>query len=282
MKFTKIVFELFMLCIIIAIIAFGYARYIEPYNLKSLELSLEDTKLQIEGKENTLKVAVFSDTHFSQWYTPDDFKDVVSTINGQSPDLILFAGDLIDNFNQYEGSIDEIIGELAKLEAPMGKFAVYGNHDYGGGAEWQYESIMQAGGFTVLAGDYYALEDLKIALIGIDDILIGGGSPDIASWGREDYYNIVICHEPDVVDEVLDDNVNLMISGHTHGGQINVPIYTSKFLPPYGEKYVKGLFEFENPIGTRLYVTKGVGMTKLPFRFMAPPDVSFITLYNDL
>ncbi len=281
LRFTKTVFELFMLCLILAIIAFGYARYIEPFSLKSIELSLEDPKLQTQQADNKLKIAVFSDTHFSDWYTPEDFEKVVQGINEQKPDLVFFVGDLIDNFQTYKGSIEAITTCLNDIQAPLGKFAVYGNHYYGGGAEWEYEGIMQNAGFTVLAGDYYALDDLQLAIIGIDDILIGGGSPEIASWGREDYYNIVLCHEPDVVDEITDYNVNLMISGHTHGGQINIPGYTDKFLPPYGEKYLKGLFEFENHINTKLYVTSGVGMTKLPFRFMAPPDVTYITLYNN-
>ncbi|MBE6033693.1 MAG: metallophosphoesterase [Clostridiales bacterium] len=279
-KFIKTIFELFMLILILITIAFGYARYIEPYQLRTIELSLEDPQLQVSAHENKLKIAVFSDTHFSDWYTTDDFQEVITRINEQSPDMVFFVGDLIDNFNTYTGDVNQIIDCLSRINAPLGKFAVYGNHDYGGGAEWEYEGIMQSGGFTVLTGDYYALDDLKLAIIGIDDILIGGGSPAIASWGREDYYNIILCHEPDIVDEILDYNVNLMISGHTHGGQINIPFYTSKFLPPYGEKYLKGLFEFENHINTKLYVTSGIGMTKLPFRFLAPPDVTFITLYN--
>ncbi|WP_312352858.1 metallophosphoesterase [Aminipila sp.] len=279
-KFIKTIFELFMLILILITIAFGYARYIEPYQLRTIELSLEDPQLQVSAHENKLKIAVFSDTHFSDWYTTDDFEQVITRINEQSPDVVFFVGDLIDNFNTYTGDVNQIIDCLSRINAPLGKFAVYGNHDYGGGAEWEYEGIMQSGGFTVLTGDYYALDDLKLAIIGIDDILIGGGSPAIASWGREDYYNIILCHEPDIVDEILDYNVNLMISGHTHGGQINIPFYTSKFLPPYGEKYLKGLFEFENHINTKLYVTSGIGMTKLPFRFLAPPDVTFITLYN--
>lgn len=280
LKFFKTIFELFMLFLIITIIVFGYARYIEPFNLNSIETSLKAPNLKLESKEDKLKIAVFSDTHFSKWYTVNDFENVITAINQQSPDLVFFVGDLIDNFNSYNGDIDNITASLLKINAPLGKFAIYGNHDYGGGAEWKYESIMKEGGFEVLAGEYYSFDDLHLAIIGIDDILIGNGSPNIASWGRDDYYNIVLCHEPDIVDEILDYNVNLMVSGHTHGGQINIPGYTAKYLPAYGEKYLKGLFEFENDINTKLYVTSGVGMTKLPFRFLAPPDVTFITLSN--
>lgn len=274
-KIIKIFFNLLLLSIILTGIAIGYARYIAPYHLKTIDLSLDAPNLTAESD---IKIAVFSDTHFSDWYTVKDFQKVINTIKDQSPDMIVFAGDLIDYYDQYDGNVDDIINSLSELSAPLGKFAVYGNHDYGGGAEWKYEGIMVKAGFKVLKDEYYPFDKLHLSLIGIDDIVIGSGNPEMASWGRDDYYNIVLCHEPDVVDQMLDYHVNLMISGHTHGGQINLPGYTDKFLPPYGEHYLKGLFNFDNQAATQLYVTSGVGMTKLPFRFMAPPDVTFITL----
>lgn len=270
-KFIKTVFELFMLVVIVSFIAFGYMRFIEPYSLREAELSVDGTKTDLE-------IAIFSDTHFCDWYTVEDFKEVVSKINEKSPDLVFFVGDLIDNYDTFTGDVAAISEALAKINAPLGKFAVYGNHDYGGGAEWEYEGIMEAGGFTVLADEYFVLEDYNICLIGIDDVLIGKGSPETAACGSEYCYNIALCHEPDVADEILDYNVNLMISGHTHGGQVRLPGVTKKMLPFYGEKYIKGLFEFDNEAQTKLYVTSGVGMTKLPLRFMSPPNISFITL----
>lgn len=270
-KIVKTVFELFMLILILGFTAFGYMRFIEPYTLKEVDVSLN-------GGPNDLKIAVFSDTHFSDWYTVEEFREAVSKINEKSPDLVFFVGDLIDNYDTYAGDVEEISEALAEINAPLGKFAVYGNHDYGGGAEWEYESIMTSGGFTVLSDEYFVLSDYNICIIGIDDILIGNGSPETAACGSEYCYNIVLCHEPDIVDEVLDYNVNLMIAGHTHGGQVRIPGITEKMLPPYGEKYIKGLYEFNNSSETKLYVSAGLGMTKLPLRFMAYPDISFLTL----
>lgn len=272
-KYVKTAFEIFILILIIFTTAFGYMRYIEPYTLKEVEISMS-------GSPTELKIAVFSDTHFNNWYTPEDFEDVAEKINAQSVDLVFFVGDLIDHLDEYNGDLDSISNALSKLDASLGKYAVYGNHDYGGGAEWEYEGLMEAAGFTVLVNEEVILEDLGIAITGIDDTLIGEGTAEAASATSDDYYNIVLCHEPDIVDDILGYPVNLMISGHTHGGQINFPGITKRRLPPDGQKYVKGIFEFENDSNTQLYVSKGIGMTKLPLRFMAMPEVTFITLTN--
>lgn len=273
-KFIKTAFEIFILITIVCLIGFGYVRYIEPYTLNEVEETIQGTPID-------LKIAVFSDTHFSNWYTTEDFQQVVEMINNQSPDIVFFVGDLIDNLNEYDGDLTAISDCLAQINAPYGKFAVYGNHDYGGGAEWEYEGIMEAGGFAVLVDEQIILEELGVAITGIDDILIGSGSPEVTKSCSPEYYNIALCHEPDIIDNVLDNPVNLMISGHTHGGQINIFGLVKTMLPPEGQKYVKGFHEFDNEANTTLYVSKGIGMTKLPFRFMAMPEVTFITLTTE-
>ena len=151
-----------------------------------------------------------------------EFDKVLNAIEKMEPDIVVFSGDLIDHYNTYSKDVSIISEKLSEIQAPYGKYAIFGNHDYGGGAENQYESIMEAGGFTVLKNEYYAIKELDLAMIGIDDVLIGYGDPAIASWGRPDYFNIVLSHAPDVIDEVQDYNVDLMISGHTHGRQINL------------------------------------------------------------
>jgi predicted MPP superfamily phosphohydrolase len=84
-----------------------------------------------------------------------------------------------------------------------------------------------------------------------------------------------------VIDDVLDYNVDLMISGHTHGRQINVKFFDDYILPPYGKKYISGLYDFDNERGSQLLVNCGIGMTKLPYRFMSPPELTIITLNGE-
>lgn len=275
-KLIKALFRFVFLLIIIAGIAFAYAKYIEPHMLQTKEVTVQSA-YALNGAKG-LKIAVFADTHFGEYYSTDDFSQVQEAIEKINPDIVIFAGDLIDHYDTYQEDVGLISEELSKIEAPYGKFAVFGNHDYGGGAEHEYKDIMEAGGFTVLKNEYFPLDELEIAIIGIDDVVIGYGNPEIASWGRPDYFNIVLSHAPDVIDDVLDYNVDLMISAHTHGRQINLKFFDERILPPYGKKYVKGLYQFDNARNTQLYVNSGIGMTKMPYRFLSPPEVSYLTI----
>ncbi len=277
-RLIKNIFRFLVLIFLLGLAVICYARYIEPHMLKEKQVTVS-SPFVTEEAEN-LKIVVFGDTHFSDYYTTDDFTKVIESVEKMEPDLIVFCGDLIDHYDIYAGDVDDISDKLSELQATCGKFAIFGNHDYGGGAENEYQNIMEAGGFTVLKNEYYGLDELGIGIIGIDDMLIGYGEPAVASWGRPDYFNLILAHEPDLIDEVQDYNVDLMISGHTHGRQINLKFFDEYILPPYGKHYIQGLYEFSNERKSKLYVNSGIGMTKLPFRFLSPPELTRITLTN--
>ncbi len=275
-KFTRGFFKFLLTTILLITMVYSYSKYLEPNMLKVKEIQLEPSPFSLNERE--LTIAVFSDTHFGYHYDLQDFNKVVEKINEKKPDIIIFAGDLIDSFNQFQGDVEVLSQALANIRSTFGKFAVFGNHDYGGGAERQYTTIMERGGFSVLKNEYFPIDSMGIAIIGIDDYLIGYGKSDIASWARPDFYNIAISHAPDVVDEVMDYNIDLMVSGHTHGRQVNIPPLQSYILPPMGKKYPKGLYTFENHRNTLLYVNSGLGTTQLPVRFLSPPELTFISL----
>ncbi|MDD2218370.1 MAG: metallophosphoesterase, partial [Eubacteriales bacterium] len=210
-------------------------------------------------------------------YNIEDFKRVVKICNEENPDIVIFSGDLIDDIKKYNEDLDLISDEMSRIDAPLGKYAVLGNHDYGSNGSSTYIDIMSSGGFEVLVNEHIFIEEYNIVIFGIDDYLIGYGNPDILTAASPDTCNIVICHEPDIADELTDYNVSVMLSGHTHGGQVYLPFYTKDFLPTYGKKYVRGLYEVgEN--GFPLYVTKGIGTTNLPFRLFSKPEVTIMTL----
>ncbi|MEL7654878.1 MAG: metallophosphoesterase [Bacillota bacterium] len=277
-RLFKSILRIILLILIIGLTVICYARYIEPHLLHKEYLTIQSP--QVTDKADQLKIAVFGDTHFSDYYTTGEFSKVLEAIEEMKPDIVVFSGDLVDHYDIYSEDVGNISEKLSEIQATYGKYAIFGNHDYGGGAENEYESIMEAGGFTVLKNEYYAIDELDLAIIGIDDVLIGYGDPEIASWGRPDYFNIVLSHAPDVIDQVQDYNVDLMISGHTHGRQINLKFFDEYILPPYGKKYIHGLYEFSNERKSKLYVNSGIGMTKLPFRFLSPPELTCITLTN--
>jgi len=278
---SKLLIKLLLLIAIIMIPLFLYARFIEPSRLTTADISL--VKEGSGRSADAITVAVFADTHFSSIYSPNDFEKVIALINARSPDIILFCGDLIDDYSRYEGSTADISEALLRLDASIGKFAVFGNHDHGGGAHRAYHEIMENGGFRVLINESVRFDHIKLILTGIDDFILGNGSTEFVRHTADpDYFNFVFCHLPDVVDDLLEYNIDFMVAAHTHGGQINIPGYTHNFFPPYGRNYTKGIYHFDNDSKTGLYVNSGVATTILPLRFLAPPEITFFSLYiND-
>ena len=137
-----------------------------------------------------------------------------------------------------------------------------------------YPEILAAGGFTLLVNEAVQVGELPLNLIGLDDFLLGNGDlTQVAALTREDCYNLLLCHEPDVLAALTEENIDLALSGHTHGGQVCIPVYGPLVLPPLGEKYVSGRYTLSN--GAALYVTQGVGTTKVPLRLLTPPELVY-------
>lgn len=272
-KLIKTIFILLFIVILLIVGIASYARFVEPQRLTVTNL----TDVSYSMKK-PITVAVFADTHFGFDYSIEDFQKVVDAVNENPPDILLFAGDLIDNLSEYSGSTWEISNKLSEMNANLGKYAVFGNHDYGGGAEWEYESIMNAGGFEVLKNESITFDEYNLRLIGIDDILIGYGNTSIVNKADSTMYNLVLCHEPDILDSIVNSNTDYMFAGHTHGGQICIPFYTETQLPAYGEKYIKGEYAIDNTNETILYVNSGLGTTKIPARLGAVPELTYLTI----
>lgn len=256
------------------IMIYIYARFIEP-ELLTVRYETISTDYIIEDE---IKILQFSDTHISEYFDIDDLNNAIAKINEEKPDIVVFTGDLIDQFNNYENkeNIHEIWESLCSINAPI-KYAIYGNHDYGGGAERVYKEIMEKGGFKLLINEKEELPQYNINFIGMDDSIFGEYEPELISdYMDEGMYNIILSHEPDVADKFLEYSIDLFLAGHSHGGQINLPFVN--YLPSLGDKYVRGFYDFENVRQTKVYVNIGLGTSTIPMRFMAAPELSVITL----
>lgn len=271
MKLLNKIFKLIILTIIICLLMFSYARYIEPYMLrvKNVDLKVKDIK--------DCRIVFFTDTHFGKLYSQSNIDKIVKKINNQNPDIVIFGGDLLDNYARDYSLLDtnSLQKSLNKIEAKYGKYAVFGNHDYGGGASRVYEKIMNGGGFKVLKNESSYINDLNLNIIGYDDYLLGNTKKSDYKI-EENKFNLVVTHEPDVVELVTSSSENFILSGHSHGGQVTIPFLTEKILPVGARKYVKGLYA-ENNVGindsTKMYVSSGIGMTGIPLRFLNPPEI---------
>lgn len=272
----KFFYFLFIIFLIIAVV-FIYARFIEPNLLTVHYENIQSSR--INGGQDKIKILQFSDMHISKYFNDKDIKKVVEKINAENPDIVFFTGDLIDEYSSYEkkDNINEIWEELSLINAPLGRYAIYGNHDYGGGAERAFREIIENSGFILLKNEKIKLEDYNINIIGMDDSIFGEIEKEkIIESLDDDRYNIVLSHEPDVVDYMLEYNIDLFLSGHSHGGQVNIPFI--KYLPALGKKYTSGMYTFSNFRQTMLYVNIGLGTSKIPMRFMAPPELTVLTL----
>ena len=269
-RLIKRVFILILVLCIVSGFTAAYAFFVEPNQLKTETVSINSDNIG----EN-IKIAVFADTHFGAGYTINNFNKVIDEINKADVDFVLFAGDLIDNFNTYQGDVSEISSKLREIKAKRGKYAVFGNHDYGGGAQNYYKGIMESGGFNVLVNQSVNFNSLNFRITGVDDFLIGYGNKEIVNNLSKDKFNFILCHEPDVFDSFNKEKVDAMVAGHSHGGQVNIPILRDKIGTNLGSKYIKGKY-VEND--SMLYVNPGVGTTKVKARLFSKPEVTFFEI----
>lgn len=255
----------------------GYARYVEPYMLITRTVTIEATKHVPE-----CTIVFFSDTHFGKDYSEKNVERIVKRINRSEPDLVIFGGDFLDNYARDREELDlEYIGvELSKIEASYGKFAVWGNHDYGGGAVRIYQDLMTDGGFQVLENESCLIEELNMKVFGYDDYLLGRTEESLYQI-QSQYFNLIAAHEPVVADFIENTGDNLLLTGHTHGGQVGIPAIREKVIPKGSGGYAKGLYTKEE-IGTQsslqMFVSSGIGTTLYPIRFLNVPEIVEIHL----
>jgi predicted MPP superfamily phosphohydrolase len=229
------------------------------------------------------RIVQMSDIHLEEYTEAFFLERLIHQVNNLDPDLVLITGDYVSRGPldlsvswKAAGLAAEII---STLKAPQ-RFGILGNHDVNVGAEHVIQPL-EAHGTPILVDSYTPLErghDV-LWLCGADDA--GTRNPDLNFAIPETPRAPVLfmCHEPDYVDEVVLHPrfplIDVMLSGHSHGGQIRLPYIGPLILPPMGQKYVEGLFQFSH---MQLYVNRGIGTVGLPFRLNCPAELTHITL----
>ncbi|CAM3077941.1 metallophosphoesterase [Paenibacillus taichungensis] len=278
MKWRKITIAL-----VLVLLGIGcYAREIEPKALAVTRLDIVNEFVPVSM--NGIQIVQFSDTHLGSDYSVDQLQSLVDRMNRLKPDIVVFTGDLMDHYTRF-GSDNRKKAQrvLAKINAPLGKYAVYGNHDRGGGGSQKYKQYMQDAGFTVLVNEVHAIRTAtgdKINIAGLDDFLLG--KPQVKrtlqSLRKQDF-NLLLVHEPDVADQLSAYQIDLQLSGHSHGGQVRIPLIKPLITTALAHKYVAGLYSLQGkskPL--KLYVNRGIGTTRMPLRFFAKPELTVIRL----
>jgi uncharacterized protein len=229
-----------------------------------------------------LKIVQISDIHFQE-YTEAAFLDaIVRDVNAAAPDLVVLTGDFVSakplprHFSIGLGY--HCAEHLSRLTCPL-RYAILGNHDCLVGSHAVTDAL-HTQGIPVLANSFVPLErnGQRIWLAGIKDVLEDKPNLDAAlPAGRPEQEPVILlAHEPDFADYAVGRQIDLVLSGHTHGGQILLPLLPPLLLPDMGTKYVHGLFRMRD--GMQLYVNRGIGAVTLPFRFRCQPEITVITL----
>lgn len=273
-KTKRILLSLLSLLILLIIALPFYAWKVKPFLVH-----VNHVELGKKNERTPLNVVQISDLQVSEYYETNRLDKVIEKVNAQKPDILLFTGDLFDNYSKYPEQRAPMIEKLNAFKANIGKYAVWGNHDYGGGAVRVYEDVMSAGGFTVLRnqGETLTLSDgRQVFLGGLDDSLLGNPSVSDTLAYRQNYdYAITMTHEPDVADAFIGTDTQLVLAGHSHGGQVWIPFYPIKNV--LAEKYTRGLYQLDAI--TQLYVNTGIGTTSIHARFGVIPEVTQFTIY---
>ncbi|SDY53263.1 metallophosphoesterase [Thermoactinomyces sp. DSM 45892] len=252
----------------------AYSRWIEPYSIETTTITIKIPHLPVvfEG----FRICHFSDLHLGFHLEAKDLETVVEQIQSLKPDCICFTGDLFDH---HSTGVSETTRYLSKLEASYGKYAVLGNHDNWGNRE-SVNRVLTKSGFTILHNENRQIKKQSdsIYMVGVDDPWVGGADILRALNGvPKNTCNILLAHEPDFADEFCQHPIDLQLSGHSHGGQVQVPFIGALHTPPHAKKYIDGLYQVENS-SMQVYTTRGIGMTRMPIRFNCRPELVLITL----
>ena len=265
-------FKKISLAIVIIMIPFMVYSLMEPYWIQTKVVVIESNQIppQFDGK----KIVFISDVHMESWpfFDQKRTEDLVNQVNAMHPDMILLGGDYVSDEIPY---INPCFAELSKLKAPLGVYAVLGNNDP------QSESLeaIKNTNITYIGNNGIWIEDQgsRIRVGGVGDMLTDTQN-QYAAIGDADESNFVmlVSHNPDFFPVLDKSKVDVMLSGHTHGGQITffglwAPITHSE----YGNKYRTGVITDNN---ATLVVSNGIGTIMLPMRLFARPQIIVLDL----
>ncbi|UQN05130.1 metallophosphoesterase [Deinococcus sp. QL22] len=244
----------------------------------------------LPGLQAPLRLAFLTDLHYGLFMHENNVQQWIEATNAERPDVVLLGGDLMDY--RTDGPPTPLLRQLERLQAPLGVYGVWGNHDYGSFGyygnrhygskrpDWQNRReelrVAFAGaGVTLLRNEGRTLRaDLHIG--GVDDLWHGQPDAAAALAGAGSRATLLVTHNPDLLPDLLAP-VGLVLCGHTHGGQVRLPLLGALMVPSrYGQKYAMGWVAGAHE--TPAYVSRGLGVSGLPVRNLCTPEITMLTL----
>lgn len=276
----KRILKILLFFLIFVIVVMFYSLFIVTNKLETHEYRVDTPTL--DESYNGLKIVHFSDLHYLRNLDENKLDKIIDEINLINPDLVVFTGDLIDeDFTPTDEDINYLTDKLKSINAKYGKYSVLGNHDHN---ITLLENIYQNSNFTLLNNSYdivYNEKNVPLFIGGLDSVITGNANIDTAMSYFNDHedisYKIILVHEPDYTDTIVGsyDDVNLVLSGHSHNGQVRVPFIGTIYTPESAKKYYDNYYKVNN---TDLYISSGLGYSELNFRLFNSPSINFYRL----
>jgi uncharacterized protein len=249
------------------------------------ELSIEPLTIHLERLPDPfrgMRIVQISDFHYAEFTEAYFLREMVDAVNRLRPDLVVLTGDFVSYgplpFSFSRAHAPECAAILSAIQCPL-RYAILGNHDAVVGGDYVVGALRDTGIPTLVNSATPVERDgRRFWLVGLGSACAGDSRPERAI-PRPGITSgdpiVVLAHEPDILPDIAKFNVDLMLSGHTHGGQIRLPFLPPLTLPVYGKNYPEGLFRM-GP--TQLYVNRGIGTVGMPLRLNCPPEITVITL----
>jgi hypothetical protein len=227
-------------------------------------------------------IALLSDFHFDPYFSVHPLHAAIPMVNNLRPDLIALTGDFVSSPIIGDPKKAALAAEpcaqlLRQMTAPRGLWAVMGNHDDATDRVFVTRTL-EAVGIQVLANQAEAIEHngARFWLAGVKDVL--SGTANLAKTLRRVTAGeavVLLAHEPDFADQTARFPVDLQLSGHSHGGQVRLPLLPPLYLPPLAKKYIWGTFRINE---LTLYTNAGLGTIGVPVRLNCRPEITLLTL----
>jgi len=235
---------------------------------------------------NDFTIAHLSDFHYHPFFTAKPIARAVLLVNQLKPDLIVLTGDFVTvpllhsserSSLHIKAQAESCAALLAGLRAKWGIVAVLGNHDQDSQPDVVTECL-EAQRIKVLRNDAWPVErgGARLWIVGTDDVLLKAANlPRALGRVPPEEATILLAHEPDFADVAANYPIDLQFSGHSHGGQVRLPVVGAPVLPELARKYPWGLRRLRK---MSLYTNAGIGTIRLPIRWNCPPEVTLLTL----
>jgi len=258
--------------------AMTYSLPDKNFSPKKIDVVEVDIELENLGWDfHNFRILNLCDIHMGQWINPEYLDDLIDYVNTLNYDIITLTGDYVSYV--IDGYDEALKNSLSKLKSPEGKFGVLGNHDHWMGSD-KIREIFKQSGIVDLSNDVRLLsrgED-KLNLAGVDSCTVCADDLDtVLTKLDSEYPTVLLAHEPDFAHESSKTGrIDLQISGHSHGGQLIIPIVeTTPFRGPNSTKYPVGLYK----VGEMTqYTSKGLGTNSFRIRINCKPEITIITL----